>query len=105
MTLIGSSRRKPADAPDGKTDDEASATPSSQKTSVIDDLAHLGFKNARTVVQAITTIASGEPLDDKKLLLENGVSMLQSLPTNSGLSQDVSSSFISEFPNFSFPEL
>lgn len=34
------------------------------------------------------------PLDDKELLLEHGVSMLQSLPPNSGLSSMVSDRFI-----------
>lgn len=34
---------------------------------------------------ALVDLASGEPLDDKELLLENGVSMLQSLPLNSGM--------------------
>ncbi|TVY47189.1 Psi-producing oxygenase A [Lachnellula occidentalis] len=91
-TLIGSIRRKPAQAPDGKRDDEVDA--SNEKTSIGHDLAHLGLKNARTVAGAITTIASGEPLDDKELLLEHGVSMLQSLPPNSGLSQTVSNNFI-----------
>lgn len=91
-TLIGSIRRKPARAPDGKRDDEVD--PVNEKTSIGHDLAHLGLKNARTVANAITTLASGEPLDDKQLLLEHGVSMLQSLPPNSGLSQTVSNDFI-----------
>ncbi|KAF2107719.1 heme peroxidase [Lophiotrema nucula] len=65
-----------------------------EKTKVGDDLKHLGLKNAKTVVQALTTLASGEPLDDKELLLEHGVSMLQGLPLNSGLSEKVSDGFI-----------
>ena len=90
--LIGTIRRKPARAPDGKRDDEVA--PVSEKTSIAHDLVHLGPKNVRTVAHAITTLASGEPLDDKELLLENGVSMLQSLPTNSGLSETFSNNFI-----------
>ncbi|TVY81764.1 Psi-producing oxygenase A [Lachnellula suecica] len=98
-TLIGTIRRKPARAPDGKRDDEASAAPVSEKTSIGHDLTHLGLKNARTVASAITTLASGEPMNDKDLLLENGVAMLQSLPLNSGLSQTVSNNFISMLYN------
>lgn len=54
----------------------------------------MGLKNAGTVAGAITTLASGEPLNDKELLLENGVAMLQSLPLNSGLSATISGQFI-----------
>lgn len=54
----------------------------------------MGAKNARTMAQALTTLASGEPMDDKQLMLENGVSMLQTLPLNSGLSSEVSGGFI-----------
>jgi hypothetical protein len=93
-TLLGSIRRKPARAPDGKRDEEAAVNGVSEKTSIGHDLAHLGLKNAKTVAGAITTLASGEPLNDKDLLLENGVSMLQSLPTNSGLRETVSNNFI-----------
>lgn len=81
-------------APDGKTDLHAAGGVSDEKTSVFHDLLHLGGTNARTVQQAFTTLAAGEPLDDKKWLLEHGVSMLQSLPTNSGLSSKVSGAFI-----------
>jgi cytochrome P450 len=93
-TLIGSIRRKPSQAPDGNSDSEATANGTTEKTSIAHDLAHDGLRNARTVAQAITTLASGEPIDDKKLLLEHGVSMLQSLPLNSGLSQTISNDFI-----------
>lgn len=91
-TLIGTIRRKPAKAPDGKRDEEA--TPVSEKTSIGHDLTQLSFKNAKFVATAITTLASGDPMDDKDLLLENGVAMLQSLPLNSGLQDKVSSDFI-----------
>lgn len=66
-SLLGTMRRKPARAPDGKSDAQAAATPTVEKTSVIHDLTHLDFKNAKTVTEAITTIASGEPLDDKEV--------------------------------------
>jgi hypothetical protein len=93
-TLIGTIRRKPSRAPDGKTDQEAFAVPTAKTTSLGHDLTHLNLKQAATVAQAITTLASGEPLDDKDLLLEHGVSMLQTLPTNSGLSKTISDAFI-----------
>lgn len=93
--LIGSIRRKPAKAPDGKRDSEANGSATVEKTSIAHDLAHLGLKNTRTVAEAITTLASGAPMNDKDLLLEKGVSMLQSLPANSGLSETVSNNFIS----------
>jgi hypothetical protein len=81
-------------APDGKTDLHAAGGVSDEKSSVFHDLLHLGGTNTRTMVQAFNTLASGEPLDDKKWLLEHGVSMLQSLPPNSGLSSKVSGGFI-----------
>ena len=93
-TLIGTIRRKPTRAPDDKTDSEAAAAPTSEKTSIIHDLVNLGPKNAKTVAQAIATMASGEPLDDKELLLENTVSMFQTLPLDSGFSSTVSDEFI-----------
>jgi hypothetical protein len=94
-TLLGTIRKKPSSAPDGKTDAQAAALPSREKTSIAHDITHLGVKNVKTVAGALTTLASGEPMNDKDLLLENGVSMLQSLPTNSGLSQTISNGFIS----------
>lgn len=93
-TLIGTIRRKPATAPDQKTDKEAAAAPISEKTSIIHDITHLGAKDARVVAQGLTTLASGEPMDDKKLMLEHGVAMLQTMPLNSGLSAQVSQGFI-----------
>lgn len=93
-TLLGSIRRKPSHAPDGKTDEQANGKSMEEKTSVLHDLTHLGLKNTRTVAEAITTLASGDLMDDKDLLLEKGVAMLQSLPTNSGLSQTISNNFI-----------
>lgn len=44
--------------------------------------------------QAFTAMASGEPMDDKQLLLEHGVSMLQSLPPNSGLGSKIANGFV-----------
>jgi hypothetical protein len=92
-SLIGSITKKPSRAPDGMSDSEAGVSPK-EKTSIAYDLTHLGLKNAATVAQAITTLASGEPMDDKECLLEHGVSMLQSLPLNSGLSETISNDFI-----------
>lgn len=85
--LIGSIRRKPTTAPDHK------ATTHVEKTSVVHDITH-NASNAKFVATALTTLASGEPLNDKELLLEHGVAMLQTLPPNSGLSSMVSDGFI-----------
>lgn len=93
-TFIGSIRKNPSKAPDRKTDVEASGGANGVKTSLLHDLTHLNLRNAETVAQAVTTIASGEPLDDKELLLEHGVNMLQTLPPNSGLRDDVGKDFI-----------
>ena len=81
-------------APDGKSDLHAAGGVSDDKTSILHDLLHLGGTNTRTMVQAFNTLASGEPLDDKKWLLEHGVAMLQGLPPDSGLSSRVSGGFI-----------
>jgi hypothetical protein len=88
-SLLGTIRKKPTQASDGRV---AEKTP--EKTTLGQDLRGLGLKNAKFAVEAITTLASGEPLDDKELLLENGVQMLQGLPANSGLSAKVSDGFI-----------
>jgi hypothetical protein len=58
------------------------------------DLTHLTPKDTQTIAQAVTTLASGEPLDDKKLLLEHSIEMLQSFPPTSSFSQDISDGFI-----------
>jgi hypothetical protein len=91
-SIIGSIRRKPSSAPDRRTDNEASAKV--EKTGVMHDIIHGGFKNAKFLAEALPALASGAPLDDKELLLENGVAMLQKLPPNSGLSSMVSDGFI-----------
>lgn len=88
-SFIGSIRRKPTTAPDQRSDQE-----DEKKTGVFHDLLHLGFKNGETMLQALTTLASGEPLNDKELLLEHGVNMLQTLPSNSGLGEKVANDFI-----------
>jgi len=93
-SLIQSIRRKPSKIAEGKPVADVEA-PQNEKTSILHDLAHLGFKNTETIAQAITTLASGEPIDDKKLLLEHGVSMLQGFSRNSSLSQKISDGFIS----------
>ena len=88
-TLWGMITKAVPTAPDGRAD-----APTEAKSSIFHDLVHLGGKNAKTLVQAFNTLAAGEPLDDKKWLLENGVAMLQSLPPDSGLSSKVSGGFI-----------
>jgi hypothetical protein len=93
-SLLGTIRRKPTQASDGRSAEASSGAKNAEKTTIGHDLKGLGLKNARFALEAITTLASGEPLDDKELLLENGVQMLQGLPTNSGLSAKVSDGFI-----------
>jgi hypothetical protein len=92
-TLIGTIKRKPTRAPDGRPD-EANGAANGEKTSIGHDLANMGVKNAKTAINAVVTLSSGEPLDDKDLLLEDVVSMLQSQPLNSGLSERVSDAFV-----------
>ena len=97
-SLIQSIRRKPAKAVGEKPEALSVAveeTPHNEKTSILHDITHLGLKDAETIAQAITTLASGGPIDDKKLLLEHGVSMLQGFKPNSSLSQKISDGFIS----------
>ena len=81
-------------APDGKTDLQASENTSDKKTSIFHDLIHLDNKSTKTILQAFSTLASGNPVDDNDLLLENGVSLLQSLPPESGLGAMLSSGFV-----------
>ncbi|KAI7311033.1 linoleate diol synthase [Hortaea werneckii] len=93
-TLVDKITQKPSTAPDHKTDGQANGVADGEQTSILHDLRHLDLKDYRTLGQGLTTIASGEPLDDKELLLEHGVSMLQSLPPNSGLAKQFSDQFI-----------
>ncbi|KAK5108141.1 hypothetical protein LTR62_008737 [Meristemomyces frigidus] len=94
-SLLGSIRRKPSSAPDRRTDAEANGTngAGAKQTSILHDVLHNG-KDAKMLAEALPTLASGAPLNDKELLLEHGVDMLQRLPLNSGLSSLVSDKFI-----------
>jgi hypothetical protein len=97
-SFINGIRRRPSKAADGRSAAEAAASvgaATTQKTSILHDVTRLGFKNTQTVAHALTSLASGAPMDDKELLLENGVSMLQGFPPNSGLSEAISDGFIS----------
>lgn len=87
-------RRKPATALDGKTDSEAEGAPEVKDTTLLHDLLHMNLKEAKTLGQAVKTMASGKPLNDKELLLEHGVNMLQTLPPGSDLGNDVAEGFI-----------
>jgi hypothetical protein len=93
-SLIGSIKKNPTNASDGRSAEASSGMAHSEKTSMFSDLASLGFKNGATILEAIPQLATGDPIDDKELLLENGVEMLQKLPLNSGLSAKVSDAFI-----------
>lgn len=87
-SLIDVIRKKPSQAPDDQTEEVA------KHTSIVSDVAGLGLKNAAKVAGALVTLASGEPLNDKDLLLENGINMLQHLPASSGLAATISDQFI-----------
>ena len=93
--MLGSIRKKPTKYADGRSEEAATGQAMVKKTSIKQDIATMGIKNAKTMAEAITTLAAGEPLDDKDLLLEHGVSMLQGMPLNSGLSEKISDGFIS----------
>jgi hypothetical protein len=97
QSLIGTINRRPSKAADGRTHEQAAAAAGAtngEKTGVLADLKGLSFKDKHTLVHALPTLASGEPLDDKDLLLEKGVSMLQGLSPTSGLSETISDAFI-----------
>ncbi|CAO1625574.1 unnamed protein product [Parajaminaea phylloscopi] len=91
--VIGSIRRKAPTAPDGRYDEEA-GTAKTRETSIIHDLFHLKGRDAVTLANALKDMSAGEPMDDRALLLERGVEMLQGLPSNSGLSHTISDGFI-----------
>lgn len=76
-SIWGTMRKKPSRAPDGKTDDQAAASVAAKPTSILHDLTHMKAKDTSTVFQAIGTLAGGEPLDDKELLLEHGAISLE----------------------------
>jgi hypothetical protein len=106
-SLFYSIRRKPKTgnvqtrdikAADGRTEAEAAAavgSPEVEQTTLLQDVTHLTPKDVGTITQAVTTLATGGPLDDKKLLLEHSIEMLQRFPASSSLSHDISDGFIS----------
>jgi len=93
-SLLGTIKKDPTTAADGRSAEAASGVTKDEKTSILSDLAGLGFKKGATILEALPQLASGEPIDDKELLLEHGVDLLQKLPLNSGLSAKASDSFI-----------
>jgi len=84
----------PPEAPDGKTDEQAAGHLKLSKTTILHDLAHLNTDEMANVLKAIKTIASGEPMDDKELMLEHSLAMLQGLPANSTLGGKASDAII-----------
>jgi len=69
--LIGTIKRKPARAADGLTDEEAGYS-HVKDTSIMHDLRHLGGKNMLNMAHALKDLSSGEPMDDRGLMLEHG---------------------------------
>ncbi|KAJ4351877.1 uncharacterized protein N0V89_007221 [Didymosphaeria variabile] len=94
-SLFGTLRKKPTRPADARPTEAANGHANGNiKTSIGHDLANLGLQNAKTMVEAIPQLGSGDPIDDKELLLEHGVSMLQGMPLNSSLSEKISDGFI-----------
>ncbi|KAL8276909.1 hypothetical protein RQP46_010737 [Phenoliferia psychrophenolica] len=90
---------KPASSPDGLTAGESGSAVQG-KSGLVGDLLFqakngtLGHA-ARTITEGLVQMPSAEnPLDDRKLLLEHGVSLLQHLPSNSSTGQKISEDFI-----------
>ncbi|KAI5479247.1 hypothetical protein MNV49_003941 [Pseudohyphozyma bogoriensis] len=85
-------------APDGLTDAEVNAQAPTNRGLLADVFytAKNGTlnKNGRTVVQGLIQLASGQPLNDRELLLEHGVSLLQSLPPNSAVGSKAANALI-----------
>ncbi|KAI8589889.1 linoleate diol synthase [Geranomyces variabilis] len=93
--LVETVFRKPSTAPDGLTDDEAAGPAlKKQKTSAFHDIIHLGARGDVTLAQLLASFATGEPIDDRKDLLEHIVTVMQKLPSNSGLNEDISGALI-----------
>jgi hypothetical protein len=76
-TLIGTIRRKPAKAPDGKRDEEV--TPVMEKTTLGHDLTKLSFKDVKFVATAITTLVSLQFLTSFHILKSTKRSSAKSL--------------------------
>lgn len=93
--LYGTIKRKAPTNPTEEVKTIKDKTAEPKETTLLHDLTHLKGKDARTLLHALKTLTSGEPLDDRELLLEQGVEMLQTLPSNSGLSHSVSDAFMS----------
>ncbi|KAI8816475.1 linoleate diol synthase [Fimicolochytrium jonesii] len=93
--LVETVFRKPSSAPDGLTDAEAAGpTVEKKKTGALHDIIHLGPKGDYTLGQLIAAFTSGEPMNDRDLLLEHILIMLQKLPPSSGLNEQISGSLI-----------
>lgn len=92
-SLFNAIKSKPSDDDVDGTNDTGEDV--EKKTTIAHDLAHLGFRNAEEILLALPKIVAGNPIDDKQLLLEHGVEMLQKLPPNSGLGETVADGFIS----------
>ncbi len=92
--LFGMIAKKPPSAPDGKSDDEAAAKPAVKRTTLLHDILHLDAQERATILQALVTLGSGGPVDDKESLLEHGVSLLQRTPADSTLNKDAGEKFI-----------
>lgn len=85
--LFGLFWAEPTSAPDGKTDEQASGHAKVTKSSMLHDLTHLNMDEAQNVLKVVKTVVTGEAMDDKELMLEHSLAMLQTLPANSTLGE------------------
>ncbi|KAJ3150057.1 hypothetical protein HDU86_006781 [Geranomyces michiganensis] len=93
--LVDTVFRKPSSAPDGLTDAEAAGPAAKKaKTGALHDIIHMGPRGDMTLAQLIAAFTSGDPLNDRDLLLEHIIIMLQKLPPNSGLNEEISGALI-----------
>ncbi|KAK0567939.1 hypothetical protein OC844_000029 [Tilletia horrida] len=94
--LISNAARPPARAQDGLTDEEASQAerPTFSFSSLLHDLSRLRPQSARYLTELLTTALSRAPVDDRKLVFEHSIALLQSLPVHSALSGTLSDQLV-----------
>ncbi|CAD6961824.1 unnamed protein product, partial [Tilletia controversa] len=98
--LIEAVNRKPVETLDGLTNEQvASSNKEVKYTSVVHDLVHLSAKEAIRLGEGFRNLILGGPVDDRKLGLEHAIELLQALPHNSGLGENLADAFITYLYN------
>ncbi|KAL4919990.1 heme peroxidase [Aspergillus aurantiobrunneus] len=64
------------------------------QTGLIKDLAHVDLKDVRTLVDVVKSAATGEPVDDKQLIMERVIQLAAGLPSTSRNAAEVTKSFL-----------